>query len=50
MAHTSRIPTPLRQHWNRFRLGALPVLSFLLCIVVTLWLWQRQADVWLARR
>lgn len=43
MAHTSRIRTPLRQHWNRFRLGALPILSFLLCIAVTLWLWQRQA-------
>jgi HlyD family secretion protein len=43
MAHTSRIHTPLKQHWNRFRLGALPVLSFIACVILTLFLWERQA-------
>ncbi len=41
MAHVPRIRTPLRQHWNRFRLGALPVICFLACIAATLWLWER---------
>lgn len=44
MAHVSRIPTPFKQHWNRFRVGLLPILSFLFCIALTLWLWQRQAQ------
>ena len=43
MAHTSRIPTPLKQHWNRFRLGALPIISFIACVILTLYLWERQA-------
>ena len=45
MAQSSRIKTPFKQHLHRFRLGALPVLSFFLCVVVTLWLWERQASV-----
>lgn len=43
MAQASRIPTPLKQHWYRFRIGMLPVLSFVACVVLMLWLWQRQA-------
>lgn len=45
MAHVSRIPTPFKHHWNRFRVGLLPILSFLFCIALTLWLWQRQAQL-----
>ncbi|MCP4194597.1 MAG: HlyD family efflux transporter periplasmic adaptor subunit [Planctomycetaceae bacterium] len=43
MPQSSRIPTPIKQHWHRFRLGALPVISFLLCVAVVLTLWERQA-------
>ena len=43
MPQSSRIPTPIKQHWHRFRLGALPVISFLLCVLLVLTLWERQA-------
>ncbi len=43
MAQSSRIPTPLKQHWYRFRVGTLPLISFLGCVVLMLWLWERQA-------
>ncbi len=45
MAHVSRIPTPFKQHWNRFRLGWLPIISFLLCVAVALILWRHQAQL-----
>ncbi len=38
----SRIRTPLKQHWLRFRTGALPALAFLIFVGATLWLWNRQ--------
>ncbi len=44
MAHTSRIRTPFKQHLHRFRLSVLPAISFVICVIFTLWLWQRQSD------
>jgi multidrug resistance efflux pump len=41
---TSRIPTPLKQHLLRFRLGILPALAFGTCLLLTLWLWNRQSN------
>lgn len=38
----ARIRTPLHQRWNHFRMGLLPFLSFLGCLVLTLWLWKQQ--------
>lgn len=43
MPQTSRIPTPLKQHLLRFRLGVLPAVAFGFCVLLTLWLWDRQA-------
>ena len=31
------------QHWHRFRLGALPIISFVLMVLLTLALWEKQA-------
>ena len=45
MAQSSRIKTPFKQHLHRFRLGALPVISFIGCVMLTLWLWNRQVTV-----
>ena len=45
MAQTSRIKTPFKQHLHRFRLGALPIISFVACVALTLWLWERQVSV-----
>ena len=45
MPHTSRIKTPLKQHFNRFRLSVLPAIWFIFCVAVTLYLWQRIARV-----
>jgi multidrug resistance efflux pump len=42
VAPSSRIPTPLKQHLHRFRLGLLPAMSFIFCVAFTLWLWHRQ--------
>lgn len=43
MATPSRIRTPLVQRWHRFRQQVLPVVCFLVCAAITLWLWERQA-------
>jgi multidrug resistance efflux pump len=45
MDNGKRIPTPLKYRWRRFRYNALPVLSFLACVGVTLWLWDRQGQM-----
>jgi multidrug resistance efflux pump len=37
------IPTPLRVRWVRFRHQLLPVLTVILCSLVTVWLWMRHA-------
>lgn len=38
----NRVPTPWRHRWRRFRYSALPAISFLVCIALTLWMWNRQ--------
>ena len=43
MPQSSRIPTHMKQNLHRFRLGVLPAVWFLCCVVVTLWLWERAA-------
>ena len=45
MERGDRIRTPLKQRWRRFRYGVLPPLSFLACVALTLWLWQRQGQL-----
>ncbi len=45
MSNGSRIPTPWKHRWRRFRYSALPALSFLLCMVLTFWLWREQGRV-----
>lgn len=45
MAQSARIPIPMKQHLLRFRVSILPGIAFLFCVVLTLWLWQRQATV-----
>lgn len=42
MASGKRIPIPWAYRWRRFRHGILPVLSFSVCAVLTLFLWERQ--------
>lgn len=37
-----RIKIPLSQHWNHFRQAVLPFICFFGCVVLTVWLWQRQ--------
>jgi multidrug resistance efflux pump len=36
------IPTPWKRRWTRFCYRGVPVLGFVGCLVMTLWLWQRQ--------
>lgn len=43
MAGPSRIRTPLIQRWHRFRQQMLPIVCFIGCVMLTLWLWQQQA-------
>ncbi|MFC1758439.1 HlyD family secretion protein [Planctomycetota bacterium] len=43
MAKKRRIQTPISQHWNHFRTSLLPLISFILCIWVTMFLWERRA-------
>lgn len=38
-----RIRTPIAQRWHRFRQSVLPVICFVGCAGLTLWLWDRQA-------
>ena len=42
MTNGSRIPTPWKHRWRRFRYSALPALSFVVCVVLTFWLWRDQ--------
>jgi len=42
MSSNGRISTPWFHYWQRFRYRMLPVLSFVVCVVVTVWLWERQ--------
>ena len=44
MAKKRRIQTPIKQHWNHFRTGLLPLLAFIACIWGTMYLWQRRAN------
>ncbi len=45
MADGTRIPTPLKHRWRRFRYNVLPVLCFLACIAATLWLWNERGRI-----
>jgi len=42
MSTAQRIPIPWKHKWRRFRYSVMPVLSFLVCVALTLWLWDRQ--------
>lgn len=42
MSTAQRIPIPWKQKWRRFRYSVMPVLSFLVCVVLTLYLWDQQ--------
>ena len=43
MSVSDRIPTPWTYKWQRFRYGALPVLSFAVSVMLSLSLWDLQA-------
>jgi multidrug resistance efflux pump len=45
MYNGGRIPTPWSHRWRRMRYGLLPVVSFCVCLAVTLWLWHRQGQL-----
>jgi multidrug resistance efflux pump len=45
MSEQPRIPTPLSQRFRRFRHAVLPVFSFALCVLATLWLWRGETQV-----
>jgi HlyD family secretion protein len=45
MASSKRIPIPWKQRWQRFRYTVLPLLSFIGCVVLTLWMWSREVHV-----
>ncbi len=45
MADGTRIPTPLKHRWRRFRYNVLPVFCFLACIAATLWLWNERGRI-----
>jgi multidrug resistance efflux pump len=45
MYNGGRIPTPWSHRWRRMRYGLLPVVSFCVCLTVTLWLWHRQGQL-----
>ncbi len=45
MADGTRIPTPLKHRWRRFRYNVLPVFCFLGCIAATLWLWRERGQI-----
>ncbi|MFV2066079.1 MAG: HlyD family secretion protein [Pirellulales bacterium] len=42
MFSRNRIRIPWKQRWQRFRYSVLPMLSFVLCLAVTLIMWGRQ--------
>jgi multidrug resistance efflux pump len=42
MANRAPIPVPLAQRWKAFRLGVLPVLSFVAACALGVMLWNRQ--------
>lgn len=43
MHSTQRIPIPWKHRWRRFRHSTLPFLGFVLCLIITFWLWNRQS-------
>lgn len=45
MAENNRIRTPWEHKLRRFRYSALPGICFLICVVVTLWMWDRQGQL-----
>lgn len=45
MAENDRIRTPWEHKLRRFRYSALPAICFLICVVVTLWMWNRQGQL-----
>jgi len=45
MTATQRIPIPWKHKWRRFRYSVMPVLSFVVCVGLTLWLWDRQGQL-----
>ncbi len=42
MANRNVIPTPWAHKLRRFRYSAMPLLSFIGCVVLMMWMWQRQ--------
>jgi hypothetical protein len=40
----TKIRTPLIYRWHRFRVSGLSVVVFVLAAILTVWLWQRQAQ------
>ncbi len=42
MSTAQRIPIPWKHKWRRFRYSVMPVLSFLVSVVLALWLWDQQ--------
>ena len=45
MADMRPIPTPLAYRWQRFVQNFLPIVIFLIAIILTLWLWDRQSQM-----
>jgi len=45
MTTTGRIPTPLKHRWRRIRYSAMPTVCFVVCAVLTVWLWQEQTQL-----
>ena len=42
MANRNVIPTPWAHKLRRFRYGAMPLVSFIGCVALMIWMWQRQ--------
>src|SRR6187401_1473358 len=35
------VPSPPEHHWRQFRVNAIPALTFIAVLVVTVWLWGK---------
>jgi hypothetical protein len=45
MADSRRIPTPFVYRWRRFLQRILPFIIFVVCVALTMWLWNRQSQL-----
>ena len=45
MTSGKRISIPWKQRWQRFRYSVLPLLSFVACVALMLWMWSREVHV-----